>query len=306
MPTPTAPVVQVPTPPPAPPSNWAPPAGADTPFDDFFATDGPVQPVTPPTPPAPAAAQPPAPPAPPAPPEFFLKAGQTVYKTKEEAERSLAYKDEVVETLRQREIQRTGIDPLTGKAVQVAPQGPVNYASNQKQYVDDLLAAAAEAPKDPTKYFGVQQKFVLDTMAPYAPILNDFSKQQAIATVSREIKDFPAFYGSEDYTKVLEALPELRDAIELSQNDLNFADRQTQLLKTAFWAAQGMKTPTLVQTAVQTAAAIPITPPTRPTMAPSTAVPPTPTPVATESMETSEGRKAIMARLEPSVMNAKW
>lgn len=300
------PVATVPTPPtvPANTGDWMQNIpGGDLQFDDLFNQPAPAAPApSAPTPPAPqtppAVAQPPVPDAP------FLKAGSSVYKTREEAERSLQYKDEVVERLRNLEIQRTGVDPLTGKAVQLAPQGPVNYTQNQKAYVDDLVRAAEQAKTDPTKYFEVQQKFLFDSLQPIAPVIMDFTRNQAITTVSAEIKDFSTFMKSPEYAATLEMLPELRDAIHLAETDLNYAQRLPQFYKTAFWATQGRRTPELVQTAVSSAAAIP--PPTRPTMTPTTPSLPATTPVVAESMQTSEGRKAIIERLRGTVENAKW
>lgn len=277
--------------------------GGDLPFDDLFAQ--PAEPVAQPTPaqpPAPAAAEPQAPaPQPPATPEPFLKAGSTVYNTREEAERSLAYKDQVVERLRNLEIQRTGIDPLTGKPVAPTPQGPVSYRTNQGQYFDDLMQAVTK--NDRAKYFEAQQKLIYDTLEPIAPLISDFSKQQAVSRVAQEIKDFTGFLQSKEYTDTLEVLPELKAAIQYAESDLNFANRLDQLYKTAFWAAQGRKTPELVQAAAQAATAAPAQPP-RPTTTPATMTPPAPG--APPSLNTSEGRKALIAQMESKLQDVKW
>lgn len=274
--------------------------GGDIPFDDLFTSpsDGgtvtdPATPTTPVTPQADPATTVPA--------EPFLKAGQSIYKSREEAERSLAYKDELIENLRQVEIRRTGIDPITQKPVPVAPQGPVNYRQNNGKYLEDLVAAVNK--QDPTGYFHAQQKMVYDVLEPIAPILADFTRNQAIANVSAEIKDFGNFRGSADYQATLNALPELKAAVELAERDLNFSDRLPQLYKTAYWATQGRKTPDIVQSAVQ--AATPPNPPARPTTQPATMAPPNQV-MAPESLTTSEGRKAILARFGNSLDNVKW
>ncbi len=275
--------------------------GGDLPFDDLFSGDG-NQPASPAAVAQPQAVTPPAPVPPATTNDTFLKAGNTVYKTREEAERSLAYKDEVVERLRNLEIQRTGIDPLTGKVVPREPQGPVNYTQNPDKYLEDLFNAATK--KDPGKYVEAQQRLIFDTLGPLQPVIADFTKQQAVANVCQEIKDFAAFRGSADYTATLEALPELAGAIQLAESDMNFASRLPQLYKTAYWATHGRKTPELVAAAAQAAAVQPATPPTRPTTT-TTALPP-PAPGAKPSFTTSEGRKAIMAQLEDRVVDQVW
>lgn len=272
--------------------------GGDVPFDDLFGS--------PDVPSTPAVVEPPqvAPPAPVVePPTNYLSAGSTIYKTKEEAERGIAHKDEMLERLRNLEIQRTGIDPLTGKAVPTTPQGPVSYRNNQKAYFDDLVAAVNK--QDPSKYYETQTKLVYDALEPIAPIIAEFTKQQAVATVSSEIKEFGSFLRSPEYTETLEQLPELRAAITYAEQDLNMASRLPQLYKTAFWATQGRKTPTLVANAVNGLAAQQPTIPTRPTATPTTPAPPS-TPSAAMSLRTSEGRQAIIAQFGEKLKDTQW
>lgn len=272
--------------------------GGDIPFDDLFASPDGGTVTDPATPPA---AAPQVPATTTAPAEPFLKAGQSIYKSREEAERSLAYKDELIENLRQVEIRRTGIDPITQKAVPVAPQGPVNYRQNNGKYLEDLVAAVSK--QDPSGYFQAQQKMVYDVLEPIAPILADFTRSRAVQNVQQEIKEFGKFRTSPEYQDTLKALPELNAAIELAERDLNFSDRLPQLYKTAYWATQGRRTPDIVQSAVQ--AATPPTPPARQTTQPATMSPPTQQSAA-KTLSTSEGRKAIIAGYGDSLDNVVW
>lgn len=273
----------------------------DIPFDDLFAGPSDGGTVTDPaTPPAPSAT-PQVPAALSTPAEPFLKAGKTVYKSREEAERSLEYKDQVIENLRQIEIRRTGIDPLTQKVVPPTPQGPVNYKQNQAKYLEDLVDAVTK--QDATRYFDAQQKMVYDVLEPIAPIIAEFARSRAIGAVSQEIKNFDSFHSGQEYKDTLDALPELKAAIEYAERDVSMNERLPQLYKTAYWATQGRKTPEIVQSAVQ--AATPPPTPARPTTAPGNLAPPT-SPSAPLSLATSEGRKAIMASLEGRIQDAKW
>lgn len=274
--------------------------GGDIPFDDLFAGPSNGGTVTEPAA-IPVTATPQAPPAPTTPAEPFLKAGQSVYNNREEAERSLAYKDQLIEQLRQVEIRRTGIDPITQKVVPPEPQGPVNYRTNQAKYLEDLVAAVNKS--DPSKYFEAQQKMVYDVLEPIAPIISEFARTKAINTVSQEIKEFGSFRSSQEFQDTLTALPELKAAIEWAEKDITMSERLPQLYKTAYWATQGRKTPEIVQSAVQ--AVTPPNPPARPT-ATSATLPPPSTPSVAPSFGSSEGRKAIMAALEGRIADAKW
>jgi len=321
---PAAPVpVVFPTPPPQPANtaDWMSEIpGGDIPWDDLFADPGQPTPATPPV-----AAQPPATPATPqAPPataapatpvtppttDDFLKAGKTVYKSREEAERGLAYKDEVIERLRNVEIQRTGIDPLTGKPVPPTPQGPVRYTQNPKQYMDDIVSAVSK--QSPDDYLKVQQKLVYDTLEPVAPIILSFAKNQAVESASHELNaelvarsgdptkatsvDMGGFLKSKEYERALELVPDLKAAIAYGEGDLNFSPRLPQLYKTAFYIAQGLKTQELVQQVVTPVAAPQNPIPARPTTAPASA--PLPAPSTAPSLENSAGRQAIKAAME--------
>lgn len=273
--------------------------GGDIPFDDLFSDGGTA--VEP-------AAQPNAPVTPPAQPpvvtndEPFLKAVNTVYKTREEAERGIAQKDDVIARLRTLEIQRTGFDPLTGKRAVQEPQAPSSYRDNPKAYIDDLMDAATK--QDHAKYLDTQRRLIYDVLEPIAPVISEFTKSQAVRQVTDTIKDFPAFLRSPDYAKTGEMLPELRDAIHLAESDINYAAKLPQLYKTLYYVHQGMKTPELVQTAVHSAQQ-PNQPTARPTTSPTTAAPPN-TSAVTPSFTTSEGRKAIMEQLEGKVKDAIW
>lgn len=67
--------------------------------------------------------------------QFFLKDGDIVYKTKEDAVRSHQYKNQLIHSLRQQVIQQTGIDPITSKPVrQDAAQ---RYMDNQPQHLQN-------------------------------------------------------------------------------------------------------------------------------------------------------------------------
>ena len=292
--------------------------GGDMNFDDLFpSTEGNVLPPTTAEPgttskPAPAPQEPVAPTPPLTPEDFYLKAGETVYKSKEDAERGIQFKDSVIEQLRQRYIFEHGVDPLTNRPVDIPgtygarpqegqPQVPANYLQNAQAYFDDLVNAVQQ--QDHNAYLQAQAKLVFDILEPLAPVISEITKERAVQNVGKEIKDFGDFVGSESYNSVLQEQPALKEAIQLAESNYQMFSQLPGLYKLAYWASQGRRLPELLKAAQQPPATPP--PPARPLTRPATAAPPVPT--AAPDIRTPEGRKALIAQLEASgVATQKW
>jgi hypothetical protein len=225
--------------------------------------------------------------------EPFLKGSESVYKTREAAQRGLDEKDSLIKQLRQSYSLATGVDPITKQPINaIAPQGNESYVLNPKKYVDDLQSA-----KSPEQLAKVQQKFVFDTFQPIAPAISSMTKNAAIKQVADNIPDFGNFYGSQDYKATLDANPDLKEAVEMAESDISYHPRLAGLLKLTYLTNKGMQLPELLKRATtpQTQTT------TRTTVTPSTTAPAEyTTSNEAPSLENSAGRKAIIDRFEKS------
>lgn len=239
-------------------------------------------------------------------PDYFLRAGKSVYKTREDAEKSLEYKDSLIEDMRQKAIAKFGYDlandrPTNSTPSQPSQAQPVNYAQDGKKFYYDLSDAVSK--QDAGKYAEVTQKFVYDLLAPVAPLLGEVARTRAERITEGEIADFGNFKRSNSYTETLSSMPVLKQAIEVAENSPEAANQLPDLYKLAYFAGQGRRVPELMR-AQQTASQAQPTP-ARPTTTPSTMAPPPPAPPP--DLRTSEGRKAIMAAAEAKgVADYKW
>jgi hypothetical protein len=218
----------------------------------------------------------------------------TVYKSAEEAIKGIEHKDALIEQLRSRYILERGIDPITGQQVQLQQTvQQSNYMSDQKRYVDDLTAAAAKG--DYQGIHNAQTKLIFDALAPLAPVMSNLAKQQAIDTVSLELKDFREFYGSDNYKAALNESPDLKDAIQRSEQDIQHNQRLSGLYKVAYRVSQGLRLPDLLKAQPANAATATV----RQTTAPSTLAPAqASTEAPSAQMQTKEGRKALIDKFE--------
>jgi len=255
--------------------------GGDVNFDDLF----PIEDGNQPAPQAAGTEQPPASqPQAPVVEEDFLKAGSSIYKTREEAARGIEHKDATIERLRQFAIQQTGYDPLAERQVtqpQATHQQPptqqqgsqFQYLGNGKRYYEDLSAAVSKGDMD--RYEQIQRTYnsevLQSAIGPAAPLLGEVARQRAVREVAKQIPEFQQFVDSDGYREVLDRMPILKNAIQMAENDFNMAPKLSELYQLTYLAhagsrRNGTQAPPVTQ--------VPTTPAARPTTTPSTMTPP--------------------------------
>ena len=251
--------------------------GADTSFDDLFPPEGA------PAAPSQAAQGTPPPQTPQAP---FLKAGDSVYNTAEDAANGLAHKDQLVARYRAF-LAENGFDPNELKArepaqSQTPPPAPskYKYLGNGKKYYEDLAKAADRTNPNPEAYEAItrqyQQEVFADMYAPYAPLMAESARQRAIRQVSTDIPNFQAFLESPEFKKTTESIPLYKDMLQLGENDPEASKRLPEVYRMIYLTHQGMSRQQANSNPAQVAP--PVTPTARPTptLQPSSLTPPPP------------------------------
>lgn len=231
--------------------------------------------------------------------EPFLKTRTgTVYKNADDAAQGIEHKDQLIARLRQEAIDRSGTDPITGQQVVKAPEPPKSYAQDHKRFIADLSKAATE--NDSEAYVRVQTQLINDTLAPFAPVLANLAKNQAVESVTAKNPQFREFRNSTEYTETLEKFPLLAGAITQSEGDPQAQSNLEQFYQMTFELASARKVPEVVRAQAQS---IP-----RPTVSSTTlpSLPTTSTTSATPGLGSSEARKALIEQQERSgVLNMR-
>ena len=229
--------------------------------------------------------------APVQPPEEYLAGENSRYKTREAATQGLNEKDRLIAQLRQQYSLATGVDPITKQPLaQRQPAPDQNYLSNPESYLKDL--SAAKSAQELTR---VQTKLVLDTLQPLQPLITSSAKQQALEQTKSQYQDFGTFYGSQEYTQVLEKTPSLKEAIDMAEGDYRFHNRLPDLYSTAYLVRNGMRLPQVLQE--QAARPQPQATPA-PRQSVTSTTPPPPEPTGQIGLNTPEARKALIAQFE--------
>jgi hypothetical protein len=268
--------------------------GGDLSLDDIFGEHQPSTTVEPVVPQPTATTT-----TPPVEPVIKTKTG-TVYKSIEDAVSGIEHKDALIAQLREQVKQNTGADPLVATRRNNAP---VSYREDQEKYFSDIADAVSK--KDTGAYMRAQEKLIWDTLGPLAPTISALSKANAERVVSNQLPEFKGFLESEQYTQMAQDAPLLADAIRAAESNPAAASQLPELYKVAYLASQGRRIPELIQSA--RAEAPPVQP--RPTVHSSQVAPPptTGTPAPQASLDTREGRKAMIEKMEgQGVMNLKW
>lgn len=218
--------------------------------------------------------------------EPFLKAGETVYKTAEDAVQGTVHKDQLIAKYRNY-LSEQGIDPNTMQKVaqQSTPQAEPARPSQFKYYGNpnffEEVAQAAQS-RDKVKYEQLlaqhareaAQSAFQEIIDPWRPTLAETNRSRAIRQASTEVPDFQKFIEGPGYKKVLDTFPLYKEMIQIGENDPVAAQRLPEVYKSVYLIYQGMN-----QGQVQSVTnATPSTPTVRsqPTLQPSSLTPPPP------------------------------
>jgi hypothetical protein len=238
----------------------------------------------------------------PAEPVIKTKTG-TVYKSIEDAVSGIEHKDALIASLREQVRVNTGQDPLSQRRPDPVQSGPKSYLEDQGQYFEDIADAVSK--KDTAAYMKAQQKLIWDNLGPLAPTITALSKANAERVVSSEIPEFAGFLNSEQYQTITQHSPLLADAIRTAESNPAAGSQLTELYRVAYLASQGSRVPELVRSARQEPSQVQSRPTVHSTPVPPPAV--TGIPVIAPSLETREGRKALIEQAEArGIGNLKW
>ena len=263
-------------------SGWYNPPSADIDLDSMF-----------PNPELPQATPQAQQPEPQAQPEPFLKASSgTVYMSAEEAAKGVAEKDRLIA---EQKAKLKAFEEAKAQQTRPPDNRPVSYRESPEKYFEDLVTAANSGDK--RKYAQTQAQFLAETLAPYAPVLSEMTHEKAVRELERTTPGTRAFLESGEFQATLEREPVLAQAIEYARQNPEAAQQLAALYRLAFFENAGHKMPEIVRSAAQQQQTPPQ--PTRPTLQSSTpTLTPTGLPVGTPSLNTPEGRKAIIERAQ--------
>lgn len=220
----------------------------------------------------------------------FLKAGDTVYNTAEDAIQGTTHKDELIANYR-RFLSEQGVDPNTlqrspNTSVQAQPEpaaknSPYKYYGSPN-FFDEVADAAAK--RDRVRYEQLMsahsreaaQAAIQEVLAPWQTTLAETNRVRAIRQATTEVPDFGKFIEGPGYKKVLDSFPLYKEMVQIGENDPVAAQRLPEVYKSMYLIYQGMN-----QTQAQpqlTTSTTQVNPTVRqqPTLQPSSLTPPPP------------------------------
>lgn len=220
-------------------------------------------------------------------PQTFLKTSTgTVYNSADDAVKGIEHKDALIAQLRQQLSEQTGRDPI--KVAKVEEPQRVSYLDDPKKYLDDIRNAKTEQ-----EVVAVQSRFINENteriIGPYAPLMAQVARNNAIDSVASDIPNVHEFLRSEEYKQTLEQFPLLKRSIEMSESNPQVSGDLSQLYRMAFNATTGRNLPKIVQTSTARTVSE-----ARPTVSSTTPLAPNGNASTAPSLETSAGRKSIM------------
>lgn len=225
----------------------------------------------------------------------------TLYNSLEEVVKGTVEKDELIANMRKMLESVTGQDPV--KTIKQTQSGEVSYLQDANRYAKDKEQAANYGQKtgDWRPYRDVEAKLQLEliqqTVGQYAPVVQKASRQEALDETTKEIPEFKAFYGTEDYRQALESRPKLKIAVEYAEQ--NSQGDLPELYKSVFDAHTRRKLPELLKQSSPSNPTIPRMPLDKSTLtAPKVVTENTRGAQASNPLSNSASRKQLIADYE--------
>jgi hypothetical protein len=229
----------------------------------------------------------------PQPDQPFLRAGDTVYNTAEDAANGVAHKDAVIAKYRNF-LAQNGLDPnaLLKDEFQRTPQAspqPQPPQDSKYKYIGnpDFFEQVSQAAtsRDKVQYEKlmtahareVAQAAIQEMIDPWRATLAETNRTKAIRQATTEVPSFGNFIDGPGYKKVMDSFPLYKEMVQIGENDPVAAQRLPEVYKSMYLIYQGMNQS---QAQPQTTTATPITPTVRQqaTLQPSALTPPAPAP----------------------------
>jgi hypothetical protein len=251
----------------------------------------------------------------------FLKAGNSVYNTAEDAVHGVAHKDELIDRYRTflsqngydpNELRRVAPEPVAAQPDPQNPTSPFKYLNNGKQYYADLAKAADRNNPNPEAYEQIQrtyqQEVLQNFLAPYGPLLAETARQRAGRQVSSEIPDFARFHESPEFTATVKASPLLGEMLEIGENNPQASARLPEVYKQIYLTYQGISRQRTDSSTAQLAPPVQNTPTARPvpTMSTSSLTPPAPGSDTRNWTTDREARKQLIADGRAKLGDVDW
>jgi hypothetical protein len=187
--------------------------------------------------------------------QVFLKAGDTVYKTAEDAIQGTAHKDELIANYR-KFLSEQGVDPNTlqrtnqqvGQVQQSQADqqrtSPYKYYGNPN-FFDEVADAAQK--RDRVRYEQLMathtQEAIQAQLDPWRATLAETNRFRAIRQATTEVPEFQKFIDGPGYKKVLDSFPLYKEMVQIGENDPVAAQRLPEVYKTMYLIYQGMNQP---------------------------------------------------------------
>jgi hypothetical protein len=240
----------------------------------------------------------------------FLKAGETVYNTAEDAAAGVAHKDSVIAKYRDF-LAQNGLDPnavlknevqtIQRPQAQQEPAKPSQYKYyGNPNFFDEVADAAAK--RDRARYEQLMSAHsreaanaaIQEVLAPWQTTLAETNRFRAIRQATTEVPEFQKFIEGPGYKKVLDTFPLYKEMVQIGENDPVAAQRLPEVYKSMYLIYQGMNQG---QTVPPGTNATPQNPPTvrsQPTLQHSSLTPPPPSSSTQGWQEASwRGNKAV-------------
>lgn len=238
--------------------------GADKDWDSLF-----LNPENP-TPPSPQATQGTEPQqAPQAVQQPFLKAGDTVYNSAEDAVNGTIHKDREIARMRSF-LKDNGVDPNTFQRTAQQLQVVQQPQTETKTFFDRVSEAATK--QDKAGYEAIMDEFFNRRLDPYRGTLAEMNRFKAYQQVSRELPGFKEYYDNGGYQETLEKNPLFKDMNNLGESDPNAAGRLHELYRSAYFYHKGTSPAPIQNAPIATTPTVA----SRPTLSSSSLTPPAP------------------------------